>query len=66
MQPYLRSIAAVLVTTAAYLVGVIPSDGGLGDVTVVQWLGLVVFLGASFGITQSAQNATPTTTTPED
>lgn len=54
-----RVIAALAVTSAAYLVGVIPAEGGFGDVTVVQWLGLVVFLGASFGITQSAQNAVP-------
>lgn len=64
-KQYGRAAAAVLVTAAAYLIGVIPADGGLGDVTVVQWLGLVVFLGASFGITQNAQNTTPPAPNPE-
>ena len=58
-KPYARAAAQVVVTACAYLIGVIPAAGGFADVTVVQWLGLVVFVGASFGITQSAYKATP-------
>lgn len=58
LQPYARALAQVVVTACAYLIGVIPAAGGFGDVTVVQWLGLIVFVGAAFGITQSAQNTT--------
>ena len=50
----LRGVVSGVVTLAAYLVGVLPADGGLGDVTTVQWLGAVVFLGASYGITAKA------------
>lgn len=46
-----KAVAASLVVAAAYLVGVVPATGGFGDVTVVQWLGLVVFMGGAFGIT---------------
>lgn len=58
LKPYAKALAQVVVTACAYLIGVIPAAGGFGDVTIVQWLGLVVFIGASFGITQSAQNTT--------
>lgn len=56
---YVHSAAAAAVVAASYLMGVIPAEGGFGDVTTVEWLGLVVFMGGAFGIAQSARNATP-------
>ncbi|MCB9377000.1 MAG: hypothetical protein H6515_14190 [Microthrixaceae bacterium] len=56
VKKYALAVASVAVTGAAYLIGVLPADGGFGDVTTVQWLGLIVFEGAAFGITQKAQN----------
>lgn len=49
-----KALAAAVVGAAAYLVGVLSGDDTLTDVTTVQWLGLVVFLGAGFGITWAA------------
>jgi hypothetical protein len=54
----LRGALSGVVALAAYLVGVLPAESGLGDVTVVQWLGAVVFLGASYGITARASKDT--------
>jgi len=51
-----KAVAAAVVTLAAYLVGVIPAEGGFGDVTTVQWLGAIVFLGGAYGITYSVSN----------
>lgn len=51
VKPYLKATSSAVVCAAAYLVGVIPATGGLGDVTTVQWLGLVVFMGAAYGVT---------------
>lgn len=59
LKPYLHALVAAVVVAASYLIGVIPADGGFGDVTVVQWLGLVVFMGGAFGVTQSARRKTP-------
>lgn len=53
---YAKAFAAALVTAAAYLIGVIPAEGGFGDVGTVQWLGLVVALGAGFGVTYAVPN----------
>jgi hypothetical protein len=50
-KPYLKAASAAVVCAAAYLVGVVPSEGGFGDLTTVQWLGLVVFMGGAYGIT---------------
>lgn len=50
----LRGIASGVVALAAYLVGVVPAEGGFGDVSTVQWLGAVVFLGSAYGITARA------------
>jgi hypothetical protein len=61
LKKYALAAASVAVTGAAYLIGVLPADGGFGDVTTVQWLGLIVFEGAAFGITQRAQNTSPAT-----
>lgn len=54
VRPYGLAAASMIVTAAAYFIGVIPADGGFGDVTTVQWLGLVVAEGAAFGITARA------------
>ena len=56
MKPVAKAIATALVAAAAYLVGVIPAEGGFGDVSTVQWLGLVVFMGAGYGITYNVPN----------
>lgn len=59
-----KAVAAAIVTLAAYLAGVIPAEGGLGDLSTVQWLGAVVFLGGAYGVTYRVPNATrkPTAT----
>jgi len=49
--PYVKAASAGLVALAAYLAGVIPAEGGIGDVSQVQWLGAVVTLGAVYGVT---------------
>lgn len=54
----LRAAASGIVALAAYLVGVIPAEGGFGDVSVAQWLGAVVFLGSAYGITARASKDT--------
>ena len=46
-----KAVAAMVVCAAAYLVGILSGDQGLGDVTTAQWLGLVVFMGSAYGIT---------------
>lgn len=51
-----KAIAGAVVALAAYLIGVIPASGGFGDVSVVGWLGAVVFLGAGYGITYAVPN----------
>lgn len=51
-----KALAATVVCAAAYLVGVLTGDQTLADVTTVQWLGLVVFVGAAFGITYRVPN----------
>lgn len=47
---WVRALLLVLIGAATWLVGILPADGDLSDVTFVQWLGLVIFLGALFGI----------------
>lgn len=51
-----KAVASALVVAAAYLIGVIPAEGGFGDVSTVQWLGLVVFMGGAYGITYAVPN----------
>ena len=53
---YAKAIASGVVALAAYLMGVIPAEGGFGDVSTAQWLGSIVALGASFGITYGVPN----------
>lgn len=52
-----KAVASGLVALAGYLVGVIPAEGGFGDVSTVQWLGAVVFLGGAYGLTYAIPNA---------
>ena len=56
---YAKAVVSAVVTLAAYLVGVIPAEGSFGDVSLVQWLGGVVFLGASYGLTAATYNRQP-------
>ena len=48
-----KALAAMVVCAAAYLVGILSGDQTLADVTTVQWLGLVVFMGGAYGLTYS-------------
>lgn len=55
-----KAVVAALVVAAAYLVGVFPEDAGLfeglGQLTGVQWLGLILFMGGAYGITYAVPN----------
>lgn len=53
---YLKAFGSGVMAGAAYLVGVLQGDQGLGDLTTVQWLGLVLFVGASYGLTAAVPN----------
>jgi hypothetical protein len=55
-RTYAKAIASAVVAAAAYLVGVIPAEGSIGDVSTGQWLGLIVFLGGAFGVTYGIKN----------
>ena len=55
-----KAVVSGVVALAAYLAGVIPAEGGFGDVSTVQWLGAVVFVGAGYGLTYRIPNRTPT------
>lgn len=46
-----KAVGAAVVCAAAYLVGILHGDQNLSDVTFVQWLGLVLFMGSAYGIT---------------
>lgn len=56
LAPYAKALASMVVCAAAYLVGVLPAEGSLGDVSTAQWLGLIVFTGSAFGITYGVPN----------
>lgn len=56
LRPVAKAIAGAIVGAASYLMGVIPAQGGFSDVTLQQWLGLVVALGAGFGIVWRVPN----------
>jgi len=49
--PYVKAVASGVVALAAYLAGVVPAEGGFGDLSHAQWLGAVVTLGAVYGVT---------------
>lgn len=63
LAPNAKAIVSAVVCAAAYLAGVIPAEGSLGDVSASQWLGLVIALGTAFGVTYSVPNS-PTPETP--
>jgi hypothetical protein len=48
---YGKALASGAVSLAAYLAGVIPAEGGFGDVSLGQWMLAIVAVGAAFGIT---------------
>lgn len=50
LAPYAKAGASALVCAAAYLIGVIPAEGGFADVSTVQWLGMVVAVGGAYGV----------------
>ena len=56
LKPIAKAVVSALVALAGYLVGVMGAEDTLADVTVVQWLGAVVFLGGAFGITYAVPN----------
>lgn len=51
-----KAVVSAIVCAAAYLVGILTGDQGFADVTTVQWLGLVVFVGAAYGFTYGTPN----------
>lgn len=51
-----KAVASGVVAAAAYLFGVLSGDQTLADVTTVQWIGLVLFVGAAYGITYRVPN----------
>jgi hypothetical protein len=51
IKAYAPAIVSAVVAVAAYLTGVIPQEGGFGDVTLVQWLGAIGFVAAALGFT---------------
>lgn len=60
MEKYIKeaakAVAAAIVTCAAYLVGILGEGENLSDLSFVQWLGLIIFLGGAYGITYSVSN----------
>lgn len=54
-KPY-KAVASGVLALVAYLVGVIPAEGGFGDLTTVQWLGAILFVGGAYGITYAIPN----------
>lgn len=56
LKPYALATAAAAVTACAYLQSVVTGSETLASVTTNEWLGLPVFVGAAFGLTQRARN----------
>jgi hypothetical protein len=52
-----KAVTGAVVTLAAYLVGVVPAEGGFADVSLAQWLGAVAFLGGAYGLVYSVPPA---------
>jgi len=54
MMSYWRSVAKAVAAGVgagvAYFIGVIPAEGGFGDLSTVQWLGAVPVVLAVYGI----------------
>jgi hypothetical protein len=59
VKDHAKAFGAAIVAVATYLYGVMPAEGGLGDVTTLQWLGAIVFVGGAFGITAGIRNRQP-------
>jgi hypothetical protein len=45
-----KAVTGAVVTCAAYLVGVVPAEGGFGDVSLQQWIAGIVFVGGAYGL----------------
>lgn len=55
-KEYIKAILAGIISLSGYLVGILTGDQTLADVSFVQWLGAILFLGGTFGITYKAAN----------
>lgn len=53
-----KAIVAGAAAGAAYLIGVLSPDATFGDVTLVQWLGIIPVIAAAYGITWRVPNGT--------
>lgn len=51
-----KALAGAVVAGAGYLMGVLPEQATLADVTTVQWLGLMVSVLGTFGIVYAIPN----------
>lgn len=51
-----RAILSGVVTLCAYLLGIMGAEDSIADVSQVQWLGAVVFLGMAYGLYPSKDN----------
>lgn len=51
-----KAIAAGVAALAAYLAGVLPAEGSLGDLSLVQWLAALPVVLAAYGITWRVPN----------
>lgn len=51
-----KACVALVITAAAYLVGILGAEQNLSDVSFVQWLGLILFMGGAYGITYQVKN----------
>lgn len=51
-----KAVASGVVALAAYLIGVVPAEGGFADVSLVQWLGALIALAAAYGVTYQVPN----------
>jgi hypothetical protein len=52
-----KAITGAIVCLAGYLVGVIPAEGGFADVSLLHWLGALVFMGGAYGLVYRIPNA---------
>lgn len=51
-----KAISGAVVSGAGYLMGVLPATATPADITFIQWLGLVVAVGGTFGIVYRVPN----------
>lgn len=51
-----KAIAAGIGAAAAYFIGVIPAEGGFGDLHTIQWLGAIPVVLAVYGVTWRVPN----------